>query len=56
MLFDDYAQKVIIQSMSQAQSGTGIRLTVWKLSGESQYPPVLENFRHALSPDPTDCP
>ena len=60
MLFDDCAQKVIIQSMFWAQSGAGIRLTVWKLSGGSWYPrafpPALENFRHALSPDPTDCP
>ena len=43
-----------------AQSGTSILLTVWKWSGESQYPealpPVLENFRRAFSPDLTDCP
>ena len=50
----------IIQSMFCAQSGAGIRLNFWKYLGESQYPgalsPVLENFRRALSPDPTDCP
>ena len=60
MLFADCAQKVIIQSMFWAQSGARIRLTLWKLSGESRYPgafpPVLENFRHELSPDPIDCP
>ena len=43
-----------------AQSGASIRLTVWKWSGESRYPralpPVLENFRRAFSPSPTDCP
>ena len=43
-----------------AQSGASIRLTVWKWSGESRYPrslpPVLENFRRAFSPGPTDCP
>ena len=37
-----------------------IRLNFWKRSGESRYPgalsPVLENFRPAFSPDPTDCP
>ena len=37
-----------------------VRLTVWKRSGESRYPralpPVLENFRRAFSPGPTDCP
>ena len=36
------------------------RLTVWKWSGESRYPGalrlVLENFRRAFSPGPTDCP
>ena len=35
-------------------------MTVWKWSGESRYPgafpPVLENFRRAFSPGPTDCP
>jgi len=40
--------------------GASIRLTVWKLSGESRYPgallPVLENFRRAFSPGPTDRP
>ena len=60
MLFADCAQKVLIQSMFWAQSGAGIRLTVRKLSGGSRYPrafpPVLENFRHALSSDPSDCP
>ena len=30
MLFTDCAQKVITQSMFWAQSGAGIRLTVWK--------------------------
>ena len=43
-----------------AKSGASIRLTVWKWSGESWYPralpPVLENFRRAFSPGPTDCP
>ena len=43
----------IIQSIFCAQSGASIRLTVWKLSGESRYPgafpPVLENFCHAFS-------
>ena len=43
-----------------AQSGASIRLTVLKWSGESRYPgafpPLLENFRRALSPYPTDCP
>ena len=50
----------IIQSIFCAQSGAGIRLNFWKSFGESGYPgalsPVLENFRRALSPDPTDCP
>ena len=50
----------IIQSIFCAQSGAGIRLNFWKWSGESRYPgalsPVLENFRLAFSPDPTDCP
>ena len=50
----------IIQSIFRAQSGASIRLTVWKWSGESRYPgvfpPVLENFRRAFSPGPTDCP
>ena len=35
-------------------------MTVWKWSGESRYPgafpPVLENFRRAFSPVPTDHP
>ena len=50
----------IIQSIFCAQSGASIRLTVWKWSFESRYPwalpPVLENFRGAFSPGPTDCP
>ena len=50
----------IIQSIFCAQSGAGIRLNFWKWLGESRYPsalsPVLENFRPALSHDPTDCP
>ena len=50
----------IIQSIFCAQSGAGIRLNFWKLFGESRYPgalsPVLENFRPAFSPDPTDSP
>ena len=50
----------IIQSIFCAQSGAGIRLNFWKWSGERRYPgaltPVLENFRPAFSPDPTDCP
>ena len=49
-----------IISIFCAQSGASIRLTVWKWSGESRYPgalpPVLENFRRAFSPGPTDCP
>ena len=51
---------LIIQSIFCAQSGDSIRLTVWKWSGESRYPgafpPVLENFRGAFSPGPTDSP
>ena len=43
-----------------APSGAGIGLNFWKELGESRYPgtlsPVLENFRPALSPGPTDCP
>ena len=35
-------------------------MNFWKYFGESRYPgalsSVLENFRRALSPDPTDCP
>ena len=50
----------IIQSNFCAQSRASIRLTVWKWSGESRYPgafpPVLENFRRAFSPGPTDRP
>ena len=50
----------IIQSIFCAQSGACVRLTVRKWSGESRYPGalplVLEKFRRALSPDPTDCP
>ena len=50
----------IIQSIFCAQSGASICLTVWKWSGESRYPgafpPVLENFRRAFSPVPTDHP
>jgi len=50
----------IIQSIFCAQSGANIRLTVWKWSSESRYPvafpPVLENFRRAFSPGPTDRP
>ena len=45
----------IIQSIFCAQSGTSIRLTVWKWSGESRYPgfpgalpPMLENFCRVL--------
>ena len=49
-----------MQSIFCAQSGASIRLTVWKWSCESRYPgalpPVLENFRRAFSPGPTDCP
>ena len=43
-----------------AQSGANILLTVWKWSGDSRYPgallPMLENFRRAFLPGPTDCP
>ena len=50
----------IIQSIFCAQSEVSIHLTVWKWSGESRYPgafpPVLENFRRAFSPGPTDHP
>ena len=50
----------IIQSIFCAQSGAGIGLNFWKWSGESRYPgalpSLLENFRSAFSPDPTDCP
>ena len=50
----------IIQSIFCAQSGTSIRLTVWKWSGESRYPGafplVLKNFCRAFSPGPTDRP
>ena len=42
----------MIQSIFCAQSGTSIRLTVWKWSGESRYPgalpPMLENFCRVL--------
>ena len=44
----------IIQSVFCAQSGASICLTIWKWSGDNQYPgafpPVLENFRRAFSP------
>ena len=51
----------MVQSIFCAQSeGTSIRLTFWKWSGESRYPgafpPMLENFRRAFSPGPTDRP
>ena len=50
----------IIQSIFCAQSGTGIRLNFCKYFDESRHPGalslVLENFRPALSLDPTDCP
>ena len=50
----------IIQSIFCAQSGTSIRLTVWKWSGETRYPGafplVLKNFCSAFSPGPTDRP
>ena len=50
----------IIQSIFCAQSRASIRLTVWKWSGDSRYPgdfpPVFENARRAISPDPTDYP
>ena len=49
-----------IQSISYAQSGASIRLTVLKWSCESRYPgaipPVLENFCRTFSPGPTDRP
>ena len=49
----------IIQSIFCAQSGAGVRSNFWKWSGESRYPgalpPLLENFRPAFSPKPTDC-
>ena len=49
----------IIQSIFSAQSEVNMCLTVWKWSGESQYPgvllPVLEFFRRAFSPPLTDC-
>ena len=55
-----YRLGTIIQCIFCAQSGASIRLNFWKWSGESRYPgalsPVLENFRLAFSPDPTDCP
>ena len=52
---------IILQSIFCAQSGASIRLTIWKWSGESQYPGtlplVLETFRRAFSPNSTaDCP
>ena len=50
----------IIQSIFCAQSGASIGLNFWKWFGESRYPgalpALLENFRRAFSPDPTDCP
>ena len=50
----------IIQSIFCAQSGASICLTVWKWSGDNQYPGafplVLEYFRRTFSPDLTDCP
>ena len=50
----------IIQSIFCAHPGAGIRLNLWKLLGESRFPGalllVLENFRSALAPDPTDFP
>ena len=49
----------IIQTIFCAQSGRSIRFTFWKWSGESRHPgalpPLLENFRRAFSPSPTDC-
>ena len=58
MLFADWAQQY--KAFFCAQSRASIRLTVWKWSGESRYPgafpPVLENFRRAFSPGPTDRP
>ena len=51
---------IIIQSIFSAQSEVNMCLTVWKWSGESQYPgvllPLLEFFRCAFSPHLTDCP
>ena len=48
----------IIQTIFCAQSGRSICFTFWKWSGESRYPgalpPLLENFRRAFSPGPTD--
>ena len=56
MLFADWART----KHFCAQSVASIRLTVWKWSGESRYPGtfplVLENFRRAFSPVPTDRP
>ena len=50
----------IIQRFFCAQSGAGIRLNFWKWFVKSRYPgalsPVLENFRRAFSPGPTDRP
>ena len=50
----------IIQSIFSAQSEVNMCLTVWKWSGESQYPgvllPLLEFFHRAFSPHLTDCP
>ena len=50
----------IIRSIFCAQSGASIGLNFWKWFGESRYPgalpALLENFRRAFSPDPTDCP
>ena len=58
MLFADWAQSY--KGFFCAQSGAGIRLNFWKCFAKSWYPgahsPVLENFRHAFSLDPTDCP
>ena len=55
-----YELTKIIQTIFCAQSGASIRLTIWKWPFESRYqgapPPVLENFRRAISPGPTDCP
>ena len=50
----------ITQSNFCAQSGASICSTVWKWSGESQYPgalpPMIGNFGRAFSPGPTECP
>ena len=50
----------IIQRFFCAQSEAGIRLNFWKWFVKSRYPgalsPVLENFRRAFSPGPTDRP